>query len=441
MQRLPACPRLVETQSARAETMRRMRHILLWSLVLLPVLFSVERRVGYATCRTIADLASQGAYGVADASGRIVDSCNSDRALVPASVLKIATVSAALTILGPEYRFLTEFYLDGHDNLYVKGFGDPTLFSEEVSGIVEQLQRKGLRRVQTLYVDTSTFALTMQVPGQEDSDNAYDAPIGPLSVNFNSAPINKDVNGRIVSGESLTPTLPIMQELGRERPAGRYRVNICAQGCNAESRMAQYAGELFRALLQQGGVPVESSWRDPLGTHTRSIALVRASQLPDVDRYQPLYPPLFFEFHGQSGFFDLRRPTVWLSGHLEEGRAGGAPGIGAATGQHHRRCHRSSGGSRAITGQPGHRPGDARFADSLSAASRTPEKRNAVWPSKPAPSPASITWPVICPTARLLLSFSISRSISGQPCLIDSSGSSFPELPRPVSKLSVSNPT
>ncbi len=258
MQRLPACPRLVETQSARAETMRRMRHILLWSLVLLPVLFSVERRVGYATCRTIADLASQGAYGVADASGRIVDSCNSDRALVPASVLKIATVSAALTILGPEYRFLTEFYLDGRDNLYVKGFGDPTLFSEEVRGIVEQLQRKGLRRVQTLYVDTSTFALTMQVPGQEDSDNAYDAPIGPLSVNFNSAPINKDVNGRIVSGESLTPILPIMQELGRERPAGRYRVNICAQGCNAESRMAQYAGELFRALLQQGGVPVKA---------------------------------------------------------------------------------------------------------------------------------------------------------------------------------------
>lgn len=241
---------------ARAGRKGRGWCILLWSLLLLPVLFSVERRVGHATCRTIADLASQGAYGVADADGRIVASCHPDRSLVPASVLKIATVSAALAILGPDYRFLTEFYLDSHDNLTIKGFGDPTLFSEEISGIVDQLRQKGLRRVQTLYVDPSAFALTMQVPGQEDSANPYDAPVGPLSVNFNSVPISKDAAGRIVSDEPQTPTLPIMQELGRERPVGRYRMNVCAQGCDADRRMAQYAGELFRALLQQGGVPV-----------------------------------------------------------------------------------------------------------------------------------------------------------------------------------------
>lgn len=216
----------------------------------------MERQVGYATCRSIADLSAQGAYGVADPGGRIVDSCNVDRSLVPASVLKIATVSAALAILGPDHRFRTEFYLDDRDNLYLQGFGDPTLVSEEIIAIGEQLRLKGLRRVQTLYVDPSAFALTMQVPGQEDSDNTYDAPVGPLSVNFNSVPINKDAAGRIISGEALTPTLPIMIELGQRRPAGRFRVNICAQGCNPDVRMAQHAGELFRALLQQGGTSV-----------------------------------------------------------------------------------------------------------------------------------------------------------------------------------------
>jgi serine-type D-Ala-D-Ala carboxypeptidase/endopeptidase (penicillin-binding protein 4) len=216
----------------------------------------IERRVGHATCRSIADLAPQGAYGVADVNGRVVDSCNPDRALMPASVLKIATVSAALGILGPEYRFLTEFYLDEHQNLTIKGFGDPTLLSEEIKSIVEQLRQKGLRRVQTLYIDTSAFALNRQVPGQEDSDNPYDAPVGPVSVNFNSVSIDKEASGRIASGETLTPTLPIMRELGRERPAGRARVNICAQGCDAENRMAQYAGELFRGLLEQEGVSV-----------------------------------------------------------------------------------------------------------------------------------------------------------------------------------------
>ena len=256
MLRLPVCPRLVEIRAAKEGLMGRVHRILLWSLVLLPVVFCVERQVGCATCRTLADLAAQGAYGVAAVDGQVVDSCNPDRPLVPASVLKIATVSAAMTILGPDYRFLTEFYLDGNDNLFIKGFGDPTLFSEEISGIVEQLRQKGLRRVHTLYVDTSAFALAMQVPGQEDSDNPYDAPVGPLSVNFNSVPIKKDATGRIVSDESLTPTLPIMEEMGRERTVGRYRVNICAQGCNADVRMAQYAGELFRALLQQTGIPV-----------------------------------------------------------------------------------------------------------------------------------------------------------------------------------------
>lgn len=213
-------------------------------------------RVGCATCRAVADLVAQGAYGVADAGGRTIDSCNVDQPLVPASVLKIATAMAALRILGPEYRFATEFYIEGQGNLFIKGFGDPTLVTEEVARIAQQLRSKGLKRVENLFIDTSAFALTMQVPGQEDSDNPYDAPVGPLSVNFNSVPLQRDATGRIVSGEPLTPTLPIMLELGQGRPSGLHRVNICAQGCEPEQRMAQYAGELFSAQLARAGIPV-----------------------------------------------------------------------------------------------------------------------------------------------------------------------------------------
>ena len=218
--------------------------------------FSLGWQVGCATCRSIADLAVQGAYGVADTSGQSIDSCNIDQSLVPASVIKIATVLAALRILGPEYRFSTEFYIDNSANLYIKGFGDPTLMPEEIGLIVEQLQQKKVSRVQTLFIDTSSFSLAMQVPGQENSARSYDAPVGPLSVNFNSVPLRKDAAGRIESGESLTPTLPIMQELGQDRPPGQHRVNICAQGCDPDVRMAQYAGELFAALLQKGGISV-----------------------------------------------------------------------------------------------------------------------------------------------------------------------------------------
>ncbi len=213
-------------------------------------------RIGCAACCSIAGLSTQSAYAVADGKGRIIDSCNIDQPLVPASVLKLATVLAALRLLGPEYRFRTEFHIDGHNNLYIKGFGDPTLISEEIIGIVAHLRQKGLRRVQTLFIDSSAFSLAMQVPGQENSENPYDAPVGPLSVNFNSIPLRKDAAGRIQSSEPLTPTLPIMRELGRGRKPGLDRVNICVHGCDPDVRMAQYAGELFSALLRQAGVPV-----------------------------------------------------------------------------------------------------------------------------------------------------------------------------------------
>lgn len=193
---------------------------------------------------------------MADPGGRTIDSCNIDQSLVPASVIKIATVLAALRILGPEFRFSTEFYVDSRANLYVKGFGDPTLMPEEIGVIIEQLRQKGMNRVETLFIDASAFSLAMQVPGQENSDRSYDAPVGALSVNFNSVPLRKDATGRIESAEPLTPSLPIMQELGRDRPPGQYRVNICTQGCDPDVRMAQYAGELFAALLQQAGIPV-----------------------------------------------------------------------------------------------------------------------------------------------------------------------------------------
>lgn len=256
MPRWLVCPRWADNRLARAGQWWRSGKLLHRLLPLLVLLLVGQRQIGFAACRTIADLAAHGAYGIADGGGRMIDSCHPERAMVPASVLKIATVSAALAILGPDHRFRTEFFLDRHHNLFIKGLGDPTLISEEIAGIVAQLRQKGLRRVQTLYVDTSAFALATQVPGQEDSDNPYDAPVGPLSVNFNSVPIIREASGRIVSGESQTPTLPIMEELGKGRPAGPARINICAKGCTADARMVQYAGELFRALLQQGGVPV-----------------------------------------------------------------------------------------------------------------------------------------------------------------------------------------
>lgn len=255
--------------------MVRIRHFGLWVVLLVLTLFPCDRQVARATCRSMAGLGPQSAYGVADGQGRIVEGCHLDQPLVPASILKIATISAALDVLGLEYRFRTEFFLDPQENLLIKGYGDPGLVSEEVAAIAAELYRLGLRRAGRVFVDNSAFALEHQVPGRADSDNPYDAPVGPLSVNFNALPFVKNGTG-ISTGESQTPTLPLMAELGRFSPSGRYRINICANGCDADRQMARYSGELFAALLQRRGIKVEgygglrhASSRDRL-LHTHS---------------------------------------------------------------------------------------------------------------------------------------------------------------------------
>jgi D-alanyl-D-alanine carboxypeptidase/D-alanyl-D-alanine-endopeptidase (penicillin-binding protein 4) len=203
----------------------------------------------------MAGLAPQSAYAVADLQGRLLEGCNIDHPLVPASILKIATITAAMDILGPEYRFRTGFFLDSQQNLFIKGYGDPSLVSEEIAVIAQQLHQRGLKRVNLVCIDATAFALEHQVPGQAHSDNPYDAPVGPLSVNFNALSLEKTGTG-IRSGEPQTPTLPLMADLGRTYPAGRYRINVCSGGCNADQRMARYAGELFVAQFRRQGIAV-----------------------------------------------------------------------------------------------------------------------------------------------------------------------------------------
>jgi D-alanyl-D-alanine carboxypeptidase/D-alanyl-D-alanine-endopeptidase (penicillin-binding protein 4) len=203
-----------------------------------------------------ARLIRNGAYAVADLQGNIIEGCNIDTPYVPASILKVPTALAALSILGPEYRFKTRFYTDAQDGLYIQGFGDPLLTSEEIKSIFAELKQRGLRQVNTIYVDASNFALEYQSPGSEFSDNPYDAPIGPTAVNFNSVPVRVTQAGMVLSGEENTPMLPIMTEFAIDIPPGSWtRINICRGRCNANREMARYTAQLFRALQQEAGIP------------------------------------------------------------------------------------------------------------------------------------------------------------------------------------------
>lgn len=223
--------------------------------LLSSVLFPAPLRA--ATCPGMQNQITNGAWGLAEVSGQIADGCNLDDRLIPASIIKVATVLAAMRILGPDFRFATEFYSDEAENLYIKGLGDPSLVSEEVALIAARLKELGLKQVKTLFVDDTAFALEGPVPGQTTTSNPYDAPVAALAVNFNTLAFFKDKAGRISSSEKQTPNLPLMRDLGRKWKPGFFaRINVCMGGAESRQCSLRYAGELFRAFLQKEGIKV-----------------------------------------------------------------------------------------------------------------------------------------------------------------------------------------
>ena len=168
----------------------------------------------------------------------------------PASILKIATSLSALTILGPDYRFTTDFYLDLHHNLYIKGYGDPFLTSEEIARIIRELKYRGITVINNIILYSSAFDLTDGKKPNGNSLNPYDATNNALCANFNTVFLEKSINGTIRSAEAQTPTLPMMIKTGQNLEPGRHRVNISTD----KKDITRHFGELFRSLHNQAGI-------------------------------------------------------------------------------------------------------------------------------------------------------------------------------------------
>ncbi len=228
---------------------------------LLFVVALLDRQPALADCRYFADLIVNGGYAVGDHQGRIVSSCNENIPFIPASIIKIPLALAAFDILGPDFRFSTEFYVDRQNNLYIKGYGDPFLVSEEVELILDRLVEKGIQVINSIFIDDSAVNLDRQAPGSGTSNNPYDVPVTAVAVNFNTVNFRVYDSGRIESAEPQTPTLPIMHDLGKGLSPGEYRINICQGKSSAEQQSARYTAELFRAMQRRKEISGDGSWK------------------------------------------------------------------------------------------------------------------------------------------------------------------------------------
>jgi D-alanyl-D-alanine carboxypeptidase/D-alanyl-D-alanine-endopeptidase (penicillin-binding protein 4) len=190
---------------------------------------------------------------VADPQGRIVFSKNADIQLVPASTLKIFTALVALHYLGPDYRFVTEFYQDHNSNLKVKGYGDPLLISEALAEIARDLTSIPdieFNHINDLVLDDSYFKTPITIPGVNWSNEPYDAPIGALCVNFNTVNFKRNPNGIFVSAEAQTPLLPFVQEKIDASQLNHGRILFSSQ----RSENTLYSGHLLLYFLKKEAI-------------------------------------------------------------------------------------------------------------------------------------------------------------------------------------------
>jgi D-alanyl-D-alanine carboxypeptidase/D-alanyl-D-alanine-endopeptidase (penicillin-binding protein 4) len=121
---------------------------------------------------------------------------NANQKMLPASLSKLVTLGAVLHTLKPGYKFRTELFSDAkvkdgvlQGPIYLKGGGDPSFVSENMWVLVNELTRTGVTEIAgDVIVDDTKFDDVRFGQDRQDErvDRAYDAPVGAMSMNWNS---------------------------------------------------------------------------------------------------------------------------------------------------------------------------------------------------------------------------------------------------------------
>ena len=126
-------------------------------------------------------------------AGRPLLAYGADRALNPASLMKLLTTFAALEVLGPAHTWRTEAWADGTLNgerlegsLFFKGYGNPKLTLETMWLFLRDIRNRGVRDIAgDLVLDRSYFTLEPHDPAEFDNEPIRPYNVGPDALLFN----------------------------------------------------------------------------------------------------------------------------------------------------------------------------------------------------------------------------------------------------------------
>jgi D-alanyl-D-alanine carboxypeptidase/D-alanyl-D-alanine-endopeptidase (penicillin-binding protein 4) len=135
--------------------------------------------------------------------------------MIPASLSKIITSVGLFETYGINERIITKLYADTkpHNgvikgNLYIKGMGDPTLVTERLWLLMNELSLWGIKTITgNVILDDTVFDQQMMDAGRREwNQRAYNAYITGLPVNWNSVRVRfLDSQGLLAVTDPLNP--------------------------------------------------------------------------------------------------------------------------------------------------------------------------------------------------------------------------------------------
>ncbi|WP_079507370.1 D-alanyl-D-alanine carboxypeptidase/D-alanyl-D-alanine endopeptidase [Mesobacillus jeotgali] len=249
--------------------------------------------------------------------GKLLYEHNGGIRMQPASVLKLLTAAASLSVLGEDYRFTTELLTEGKitggtllGDLYLKGKGNPTLLPADFAEMAKKLKNEGIMKIDgdlitddswyddVRYSEDLTWNDEHQYYGAQISaltaspNKDYDA--GTVIVNVSQGKkgaaaeisLEPDTDFVTIVNETKTVDSKGKQDIRFEREHGTNTIKVTgtfpADSPKTREWVAvwnptHYAGSLFKKALEEQGIQVVGKIKNGKASNAMPVLIFHKS--------------------------------------------------------------------------------------------------------------------------------------------------------------------
>jgi D-alanyl-D-alanine carboxypeptidase/D-alanyl-D-alanine-endopeptidase (penicillin-binding protein 4) len=235
-------------------------------------------------------------------TGKVLAAHNEREAMNPASNAKLYTAAAALSLIGPAHRYETALIgsISGEaitTGLTIRGYGDPSLRTADLAGLVQELVGLGIRSVDgDILVDQAFFDDVYTPPAFEQQPNEwayFRAPVSAIALNRNTITATMRPKGKSSSIVTFDPPGFVDAEGSVKHEDGgpeSVKLALSPQGQRLKAKLAGsfstplyritkrvedptlLAGYALRSLLESAGIKVSGEVKSGKG---KGHAIVR----------------------------------------------------------------------------------------------------------------------------------------------------------------------